>query len=690
MSLPPDYAERVYAGWLGKCIGVRYGAPLEGLTYCEINRLFGELAGYVQAASRVFHPDDDLNGPMLFLRTLDDYGDDPPAPRFGDTWLNYIADGRGTLWWGGYGISTEHTAYTNLLAGIPAPLSGSIALNGATVAEQIGGQIFSDCWGLICPNNPERAAELAARASSVSHDGNGIYGGMFIAAAVAAAFSAHTPQQIIERALTVIPAECTYAQVTREVMAFHAAHPRDWRSCYEWIKINHGYQRYPGHVPIIPNAAVIIMGLLYGDGDFSKALHITNMGGWDTDCNVGNVGCIMGVLVGLAGIPFSWRQPFNDMFVLASLTGSKNIMDMASAADHLVRHGYRQAGLPDPPRKARYHFEYPGSVQGFLPLAAGAPFVAVQQTRETGRGCLKIIAKGVFRRRNFGSYVRTYLRPEELDGNAYKATFSPTIYPGQTMSAQVMVPADAPATLYACLFVHDGNSGERLDSPAVLLKPGQWQHLEWRIPPRTGACLDQAGVFITPMHQQSDRWSGAVYLDDFDWGGPPSFAYDFSRERMETEASSQWTFLRGIWRLEKGSYVGSGAGQNETYSGNGDWTDYALTVRLRPLLGDSHLILGRVQGALRSYAVGLAPGRLVLFKNDKGYREVAATPLVWELGQVYELRLTVRGAHIEGTCGGQTVAWDDDQPYTHGAIGLANGRACRTEFMHVAVEGLSS
>jgi hypothetical protein len=36
VTLPHDYAERVYAGWLGKCIGVRFGAPTESLTYKDI------------------------------------------------------------------------------------------------------------------------------------------------------------------------------------------------------------------------------------------------------------------------------------------------------------------------------------------------------------------------------------------------------------------------------------------------------------------------------------------------------------------------------------------------------------------------------------------------------------------------------------------------------------------------------
>ena len=43
VSLPNDYAERVYAGWLGKCIGVRFGAPLEGWTYEEIRDNSGRI-----------------------------------------------------------------------------------------------------------------------------------------------------------------------------------------------------------------------------------------------------------------------------------------------------------------------------------------------------------------------------------------------------------------------------------------------------------------------------------------------------------------------------------------------------------------------------------------------------------------------------------------------------------------------
>ncbi len=46
-QLPEDYAERVYSGWLGKCIGVRFGAPLENWTYQQIQDYLGEVHAYL-------------------------------------------------------------------------------------------------------------------------------------------------------------------------------------------------------------------------------------------------------------------------------------------------------------------------------------------------------------------------------------------------------------------------------------------------------------------------------------------------------------------------------------------------------------------------------------------------------------------------------------------------------------------
>jgi hypothetical protein len=82
------------------------------------------------------------------------------------------------LWWGGLGRSTEHTAYLRLKHGIAAPASGSIAMNGKGMAEQIGAEIFIDTWSMVNPSDPDRAAAMARAAGSVSHDGVAVESGL--------------------------------------------------------------------------------------------------------------------------------------------------------------------------------------------------------------------------------------------------------------------------------------------------------------------------------------------------------------------------------------------------------------------------------------------------------------------------------------------------------------------------------
>jgi len=103
---------------------------------------------------------------LFFLRSLEDSkkGYDLTAQDVAEALLNYAPYEHGFFWWGGYGISTEHTAYLNLRNGIGAPESGSVEQNGSTMAEQIGGQIFIDTWGLVTPGKAcQRGSERDSR-----------------------------------------------------------------------------------------------------------------------------------------------------------------------------------------------------------------------------------------------------------------------------------------------------------------------------------------------------------------------------------------------------------------------------------------------------------------------------------------------------------------------------------------------
>ncbi|HEV2066934.1 MAG TPA: ADP-ribosylglycohydrolase family protein, partial [Thermomicrobiales bacterium] len=285
MPLPPDYTERVYAGVLGKIIGVYLGRPFEGWTYERIMAELGEITSYVHERQGVplVVTDDDISGTFTFLRALPDYGNDPeltPA-QIGQTWLNYIIENRTILWWGGMGNSTEHTAFLRLKAGIVPPRSGSIGLNTNVVAEQIGSQIFIDGWAMVSPGDPERAASLARRASSVSHDGEAIHGAQVVAAMEAQAFVEPDINRLIETGLSFIPRDSVIARLIADIREWHAREP-DWRKTRSMIAANYGYDRYPGNCHMVPNHALIIHSLLHGDDDFQKSLMIVNTSGWDT------------------------------------------------------------------------------------------------------------------------------------------------------------------------------------------------------------------------------------------------------------------------------------------------------------------------------------------------------------------------------------------------------------------------
>lgn len=178
MPLSADYEERVYAGVLGKLVGVYLGRPFEGWTHERITGELGEIDYYVNDRFGVplVVPDDDVTGTFTFLRALEDHGfrRDLTAREVGRSWLDYIVEGRTILWWGGNGVSTEHTAWLNLKRGIEAPASGAIETNGRLVAEQIGAQIFIDGWGMVAPGDPDLAARLAGEAARVIHDGDDV------------------------------------------------------------------------------------------------------------------------------------------------------------------------------------------------------------------------------------------------------------------------------------------------------------------------------------------------------------------------------------------------------------------------------------------------------------------------------------------------------------------------------------
>ncbi|MYU20093.1 ADP-ribosylglycohydrolase family protein, partial [Streptomyces sp. SID8361] len=95
-------------------------------------------------------------------------------------------------------FTAERAAYRNLTAGVKPPLSATL---DNPYQEWIGALIRADIHGWVNPGDPHRAAAMARRDAVLSHTGNGVYGAMWAAALVAAAFTAAGPRAAVASAL---------------------------------------------------------------------------------------------------------------------------------------------------------------------------------------------------------------------------------------------------------------------------------------------------------------------------------------------------------------------------------------------------------------------------------------------------------------------------------------------------------
>lgn len=344
-------ADRILGAWIGRCAGCMLGKPVEGFDRSRIEALLRaanawELDDYFPDVEHLpeglaYHPgvrlllrgnityavrDDDTDYTVMGLHILEENGPDFRPRDVAEQWLAHFP----------YRCvcTAEHEAYRNFVIDIWPPQS---AVHINPYREWIGAQIRADVWGYVAPGRPERAAEFAWRDACISHTKNGIYGEMFFAALIAAALASDDLSTAIAAAAAEIPARCRLRECIDDCVRW-CAQDDDWRITWERINTKYGHY-HPVHT--INNAALVLMGLLHSGGDFSRAICIAVMGGWDTDCNGATAGSVMGALLGARAIPSRWIDPLNDTLE-CSLQGMNinRISDLAArtmvVAEHVI------------------------------------------------------------------------------------------------------------------------------------------------------------------------------------------------------------------------------------------------------------------------------------------------------------------------------------------------------------------
>ncbi len=239
--------------------------------------------------------DDDLAYTILGLLILEEYGFDFSPADVGQAWLKYLP----------MACTAEAVALENLRQGLHPP---ETAMTNNPYAEWIGAAIRADPWGYVAPGLPELAAELAWRDATVSHIRNGIYGEMFWAATIAAAFACDDIETALQIGLTEIPQDCDLAQLVSEALSW-CKMDGDWATTVDRV-YSACESLHPVHT--INNAALTVAGLIYGGGDFERVITLTVMAGLDTDCTGATAGSVAGAMLGARRLPDKWIKPLGD------------------------------------------------------------------------------------------------------------------------------------------------------------------------------------------------------------------------------------------------------------------------------------------------------------------------------------------------------------------------------------------
>ena len=327
-TLPSDYGKRLRGAFYGRMAGCTLGAALEFRSVEEM-KLWAEYNGdqyplenywsRIQSPYEPHYivgqkidltkdhmdavpPDDDTIYTLLGLLTLEKHGLDFTLNDMADVWKTYLplgeeSSGKRGCYWG------ERVMLKNMLAGVPFPEAG---LNHNPNLQNIAAWTRADAFGYAVPGWPEKAAELAYKDASANHRRNGVYGSMFMAATISAAFVVDDPVEAVRIGLTEIPRNCLFAEGIRWALD-NIGNYHNYEEAANLV-----WSVYDGmfNGSALTNALHVVMGLVIAGQDFTKAIGETIAMSGDNDCTGATAGSIMGAVIGIDNIPEQWIKPF--------------------------------------------------------------------------------------------------------------------------------------------------------------------------------------------------------------------------------------------------------------------------------------------------------------------------------------------------------------------------------------------
>lgn len=240
---------------------------------------------------------DDTEFALFTAKMLIDHDGDPSYEQLAKGWLTYIAT-QDDFPRGG---NSEIEAAENLKRNIMPPESG----RRCVYSFSDGACMRISPVGIVCAGDVERAKQLAQRDAQVSHYRSGVWAAQAVAAAVATAMVSGTDEQIVDAAMSCIPADSWLYNNMQHMLELVKLAETDFPAA--WMALHDDFRtRYKASVEeAIPQAFALF---LLSKGDFRRGIILAANFGRDADTIGAVLGALRGAQLGASAIPEAWIE----------------------------------------------------------------------------------------------------------------------------------------------------------------------------------------------------------------------------------------------------------------------------------------------------------------------------------------------------------------------------------------------
>lgn len=315
-----EYQDKVYASWLGQCVGNMYGLAHE-FKYNDEPRT-EPIPGWEESSLKRIREcngafsDDDTDIEYVDLFCMEKYGVEPTYENLTEFWKRCINH---HIW------VANRSARDLMEKGYLPPLTGRRGINVNWF--QIDPQLVCEIWAVTAPGMLDYAAAKADWAAKVTNDEYGTHPTIWYNVMWSAAFFESDVNKLCQIGYDHLPADSIFRTAIDDVRAWKAEHGADWVAVRKKIKEKYHDSvglpegTHTGGVSALLNGTLGVLALLYGEGDFDKTVNYACMAGYDADNQCATLAGLVAIIHGSKSIPDKyahvlegWEKPLNDFY----------------------------------------------------------------------------------------------------------------------------------------------------------------------------------------------------------------------------------------------------------------------------------------------------------------------------------------------------------------------------------------